>query len=123
MKRTVSAMEFRRNLGEILEGVFYRGDEVKIERNGKLMGVIVSPERYEQTERSRHELLEMVREVWERNEAMDPNEAAAIAMEAVSWARQSKPPHEELTEDEATQLAAEAVREVRRKNQQRKLAG
>ena len=114
MKRTVSAMEFRRNLGEILEGVFYRGDEVKIERNGKLMGVIVSPERYEQTERSRHELLEMVREVWERNEAMDPNEAAAIAMEAVSWARQSKPPQEELTE---------AVREVRRKNQQRKLAG
>ncbi len=33
MKRTVSAIEFRRNLGEILEGVFYRGDEVRIERH------------------------------------------------------------------------------------------
>ena len=32
MKRKVSAVEARRRLGEILEGVYYRGDEVVIER-------------------------------------------------------------------------------------------
>jgi prevent-host-death family protein len=47
MKRTVSAMEARRQFGAILEGVFYRGDEVTIERAGKVMGVVVPADRYE----------------------------------------------------------------------------
>lgn len=87
MKRTVSAMEFRRNLGEILEGVFYRGDEVKIERHGKLMGVVISPDRYASIERSRAKLMEMFEEVWERNKDLSPAEADRIAVEAVRWAR------------------------------------
>ena len=46
MRRTVTAMEARRRLGELLEGVYYRGDEVTIERAGKVMGVVVSESEY-----------------------------------------------------------------------------
>jgi hypothetical protein len=70
-------MEFRRNLGEILEGVFYRGDEVKIERNGKLMGVILSPDRYEQAAQSRKrsmdKLFELFEKNWEHNKDVPPD--------------------------------------------------
>jgi hypothetical protein len=87
MKRTVSAMEFRRKLGEILEGVFYRGDEVKIERNGKLMGVIVSPDRYEQTEQSRNRsmdtLFELFEKNWEHNKDVPPEVLEREVNEAV----------------------------------------
>jgi hypothetical protein len=38
MRETVSAMEARRKLGELLEGVYYRNHYVMIERNDKPMG-------------------------------------------------------------------------------------
>ena len=67
MKRKVSALEARRRLGELLESVFYRGDEVAIERAGKVMGVIVPAERYEAMERSRQRMMELVEKNWEHN--------------------------------------------------------
>jgi prevent-host-death family protein len=67
MKRKISALEARRKLGELLESVYYRGDEVVIERAGKVMAVIVPAERYEAIERSRNRILELVERNWERN--------------------------------------------------------
>jgi len=67
MKRRVSAMDVRKKFGEILESVFYRGDEIVIERAGKTMGVIVPADRYEAIERSRQRLFELVEKNWERN--------------------------------------------------------
>jgi prevent-host-death family protein len=68
VKRKVSALEARRKLGELLESVYYRGDEVVIERAGKVMAVIVPAERYEAIERSRNRILELVEKNWERNQ-------------------------------------------------------
>ena len=67
MKRKVSALEARRKLGELLESVYYRGDEVVIERAGKVMAVIVPADRYEAIERSRNRILRLVEKNWERN--------------------------------------------------------
>ncbi len=67
MKRTVSALEARRRLGEILESVYYRGDEVVIERAGKVMAVIVPAERYQAMESSRERIFQLVEKNWERN--------------------------------------------------------
>jgi prevent-host-death family protein len=67
VKRKVSALEARRRLGELLESVYYRGDEVVIERAGKVMAVIVPAERYEAIERSRERILQLVEKNWERN--------------------------------------------------------
>ena len=84
MKRTVSALEARRKLGELLESVYYRGDEVVIERAGKVMAVIVPAGRYEAIERSRNRILELVEKNWEQNkdvpyETIDREVGKAIA--------------------------------------------
>ena len=67
MKRRVSAVEARKRLGEILEGVYYRGDEVVIERAGKPMAVVIPAERYASMERSRDRLFELIEKAQERN--------------------------------------------------------
>ena len=70
MKRRVSAMEARKRLGELLEGVYYRGDEVVIERAGKAMAVVIPAERYASIERSRERLWELIEKAQERNKGV-----------------------------------------------------
>ncbi len=77
-------MEARRRLGELLEGVYYRGDEVVIERDGKPMGVVIPMSRYEGLNRAKERLWASVAAIWEKNRDADPEEiereiAAAIA--------------------------------------------
>jgi len=67
MKRTLSALDARRRLGELLEGVYYRGDEVVIERAGKPMAVVIPAERYEALERSRERLFEFIERTQQKN--------------------------------------------------------
>ena len=67
VKRRISAVEARKRLGEILESVYYRGDEVVIERAGKAMAVVIPAGRYEAMERSRERLFELIEKNWERN--------------------------------------------------------
>lgn len=67
MKRKVSAVEARRRLGEILESVYYRGDEVVIERAGRAMAVVIPAERYEALERGRERLFELIEKAQESN--------------------------------------------------------
>jgi prevent-host-death family protein len=83
MKRTVSAMEARRRLGELLEGVYYRGDEVVIERAGKRMAVVVPAARYEAMERQRAGFHEFIKKTQQMNrdapiEEIEAEVAAAI---------------------------------------------
>ena len=67
MQRKVSAGEARKRLGELLEAVYYRGDEIIIERAGKPMAVVIPAERYQALERSREHLFELVEKAQERN--------------------------------------------------------
>ena len=67
MKRTLSAVEARKKLGEILESVYYRGDEVVIERAGKPMAVVIPARLYENIERTRKRFWDMIDEIHERN--------------------------------------------------------
>lgn len=63
MKRTVSAVEARQRLGELLEGVFYRGDEVIIERAGKRMGVVIPIDRYAVMLQNRERLRALIEQI------------------------------------------------------------
>ncbi len=67
MKRTLSAVEARKHLGEILEGVYYRGDEVVIERAGKPMAAVIPPGRYQALEQERERMIELLDRTHERN--------------------------------------------------------
>ena len=84
MKRTISAVEARQRLGELLDGAYYRGDEVIIERAGKTMAVIVPAERYEAMERSRERLFQLIERSQARNrdvpsDVIERDVAAAVA--------------------------------------------
>lgn len=74
MKRTVSAMQARQKLGEILEGVYYKGDEVGIERAGKTMGMIIPVERYQSMERARERFFATVDGIRESNRDVEPEQ-------------------------------------------------
>ena len=83
MKRKVSAVEARKRLGELLEGVYYRGDEVIIERAGKTMAVVIPAARYEALEQSRERLFQFIENVQAQNkdvpyEVIQKEVAAAI---------------------------------------------
>lgn len=90
MKRRVSAMEARRRLGELLEGVFYRGDEVIIERAGKVMGVVIPEEQYRSIQDAREEFMELVRENWEHNRNVPPEEIEAAIEKAIKEVRDER---------------------------------
>jgi prevent-host-death family protein len=92
MKRKLSAVEARQRFGEVLEGVFYRGDEVVIERAGKPMAVVVPVERYESMERSRERLVDLIEENWERNRDVPSKQIqrdVALAIKEVRGQRKS----------------------------------
>jgi prevent-host-death family protein len=72
MKRRLSAVEARKKLGEVLEGVYYRGDEVIIERAGKPMAVILPMFHYDNMERNRKELWDMIDELQGRLKDVPP---------------------------------------------------
>jgi prevent-host-death family protein len=87
VKRRVSAVEARKRLGEILESVYYRGDEVVIERAGKAMAVVIPAERYEAMERSRERLFELIEKNWELNKDIPYEEIEREVQQAAEEVR------------------------------------
>ncbi len=90
MKRRISAVEARKRLGEILESVYYRGDEVVIERAGKPMAVVIPAERYEAMERHRERLFELIEKNWERNKDLPYEEIEREVRQAIEDVRATK---------------------------------
>jgi prevent-host-death family protein len=87
VKRKLSAVEARKKLGEILEGVFYRGDEVVIERAGKPMAVVIPAALYAALEKDRERLFELIEQNWERNKDVSYEEIEKEVAEAVREVR------------------------------------
>ena len=94
MQRTINAQAARQRLGELLEGVYYRGDEVVIERAGKPMGVVISPQRYADIERRRAEARERfwqaIDEIREQNKDVDPDEVQRVVDETIAEVRRER---------------------------------
>jgi len=90
VKRRISAVEARKRLGEILESVYYRGDEVVIERAGKAMAVVIPAERYEAMERDRERLFELIEKNWERNKDVPYEEIEREVQQAIEEVRGTK---------------------------------
>lgn len=76
MTKRIPAMTARKNFGELLEGVFYKGDEVIVERAGKPMGVLIPMGQYQKLERQRTEALANMEMLWTSVPATDDIEAA-----------------------------------------------
>lgn len=53
MTKTTTAIKARRNLGQLLEEAFYKGDEFIIERAGKPMAALIPVQEFENWQRQR----------------------------------------------------------------------
>lgn len=72
MFKTISAIKARKNLGEILEEVFYRKDQFLITRRDKAMAVIIPVEDYERLVAQRDEDFAVLDEI----RALHPTKSA-----------------------------------------------
>jgi prevent-host-death family protein len=90
VKRKLSAVEARKRLGEVLEGVYYRGDEVVIERAGKVMAVVIPEYLYRNIERSRFRLWELIEQAQERNKDVPFEEVWEEVTKAVNEVRRDQ---------------------------------
>ena len=70
MVKTVNALRARKNLGELLEQVYYRGEEFVIERAGKPMAAVVPLSRLRGWKEARARVFGMVEKVWKRNRSV-----------------------------------------------------
>jgi len=90
MKKTISAVRVRGRLGQILEEVYYRGDQYIIERSGKPMAAVVPVEQYEQWQRERDAFFALVDKIHARNANVDPDELEKDIAAAVREVRKRR---------------------------------
>jgi prevent-host-death family protein len=93
MKRTIdvikkiTALKARQNLGELLEEVYYKGDQYIIERAGKPMAAVVPLSQLEALEERREEFFATIDGVRKRNRKVSAKQVASEVSEAVRTAR------------------------------------
>lgn len=87
MLKTINALKARRNLGQLLEEVFYNKDQVVIERAGKAMAVVISPSEYETFKRQREQDMGIFDEIRKKNKEASVKELEDDIQEAVESIR------------------------------------
>lgn len=90
MRKTVSTLDIRRRLGDILNRLALRHDEFIVERKGKALAAIVPVDRLAQMHRfARRHALEFLEK--RRGTGLFTDDAASLAAEAVRAARRKAP--------------------------------
>jgi prevent-host-death family protein len=87
--KIVTAIKARRNLGEILEEVFYKNNSFVIKRGEKPMAVIVPLTEYEAYRRQRDEDFRVFDEIREQSEQYGAAEVERDVKSAVQAVRKS----------------------------------
>ena len=72
MVKKVTALNVRKKLGQLLEEVYYKGDQFVIERAGRPMAAVVPVWQLEERATRKERLFGMVGEVWQRTRNLKP---------------------------------------------------
>jgi len=72
MVKKVNALKARQNLGQLLEEVYYKGDQFVIERAGKPMAAVVPLWQLEEWQKRREQFFAAVEEVQQQNYKVKP---------------------------------------------------
>lgn len=86
MERAIAAFTARRQFGQLLDQVMAQGDQFVVERNGKPVAALVPIDVYEQWKASREAFFDNVRQIAERVN-LPEDDAMDLANEAVAAAR------------------------------------
>jgi prevent-host-death family protein len=70
--KKVNALKARQNLGQLLEEVYYKGDQYVIERAGKPMAAVVPVWQLEEWQKRRERFFGAVEELQQQNQEVEP---------------------------------------------------
>jgi len=93
--KTVNALKARKNLGQLLEEVYYKGNQYVIERAGRPMAAVVPLWQLEEWQKRRDHFFKAVEGLWRRNKTVkaevieDEIEKAVRAVRAKAARRKS----------------------------------
>ena len=73
MTKRINALKARKNLGQLLEEVYYNGDQYVIERAGRPMAAVVPVWQLEEWQKRRQRFFGMVGELWQKNKKVKPD--------------------------------------------------
>ncbi len=93
--RTVSARQARDNFGDLLGSVYYAKEAVVVEKQGKPVAVLISPEAYQRLreqdeQQARERIRQAAARIGERNRDQDPETVLAAVTEVVEEVRQQR---------------------------------
>jgi prevent-host-death family protein len=84
----MSAKEARTRFTDVLGRAYYRGEPTIVEKQGKPVAVVISPEDYERYQRlAKERFFQVVRQIQEDNKDKDPDEVYRDVTEAVEEVR------------------------------------
>lgn len=87
--KTVNALRARQNLGQLLEEVFYKGNQFIIQRAGKSMAVVISPEEYGMYLKQREEDMKVFDEISKKNKGVGLKDVETDVNEAIKAVRKN----------------------------------
>jgi prevent-host-death family protein len=87
MVKRVNALKARKNLGQVLEEVYYRGDQYVIERAGRPMAALVPVWQLEDRRVRRDRLFGAMARLWKKNKSVSPETLEREVVDAVRAAR------------------------------------
>lgn len=90
MVKEVNAYEARNNFGELLSEVYYRGDQVIINRSGKPVAALVPVDWLESWRERREAFFKRIEAIQERNKDVPPEVIGKEVEEAVASVRGAK---------------------------------
>lgn len=91
MIKRVNALKARQNLGQLLEQVYYKGDQYIIERAGRPLAAVVPLWQLEARKERRERVFGMIEQVWRKTSKVRP-EVIEGEVEAAIRAVRSRPP-------------------------------
>ena len=90
MTRRVSVPQAREQLAELVDAVAAERDAVVVERDGRPVAVLISPDQYEHyQDLARRDFFALVAEIHRRNEDEDPDEVLREVTAIVEEVRQA----------------------------------
>jgi prevent-host-death family protein len=87
MVKKVNALKARQHLGQLLEEVYYKGDQYVIERTGKPMAAVVPLWQLEAWQKRREQFFAAVEEVQQQNHKVKPEIIEQEVREAIRTVR------------------------------------
>ena len=87
MVKKINALKARQNLGQLLEEVYYKGDEYVIERAGRPMAAVVPLWQLDKRQKRRERFFSMVEELQQKNTGTKPAVIEQEVAEAVQAVR------------------------------------